>query len=181
MRDTSVCHPWLSPPCTVYIINSSRMKRKSRLVAQWKPKGYIYLAVYSIAWPAKTRGLSLIMGGKSRAGHRDVLALQRQFIEPRLHVLRGHARGKAHAFEPFARAGQFSQQFAALAKARAGGGAEGDDRLIGKIVGFHKGVYRPGGDAPPDGIADENGVVLIQFSTVSATSSTWRSSGLSCS
>ena len=129
------------------------MKRKSRLVAQWKPKGYIYLAVYSIAWPAKTRGLSLIMGGKSRAGHRDVLALQRQFIEPRLHVLRGHARGKAHAFEPFARAGQFSQQFAAFTQAGAGRCAEQNNRFPRKIICFYKGIYRPCGNPPPYGIA----------------------------
>ena len=49
---------------------------------------------------------------------------------------------------------------AALADAAAGGGAEGNDRLAGEVIGLDERVHRPRGDAPPDRVADVDGVIV---------------------
>lgn len=60
--------------------------------------------------------------------------------------------GEALAFLPVAGAGERRELRAALADAAAGGGAEGDDRLAGEVIGLGERVHRPRGDAPPDGV-----------------------------
>lgn len=58
--------------------------------------------------------------------------------------------GEALAFLPVAGAGERRELRAALADAAAGGGAEGNDRLAGEVIGLDERVHRPRGDAPPD-------------------------------
>ena len=65
------------------------------------------------------------------------------------------------AFLPVAGAGHFCQQLSAFTQSGAGGGAERDHGLAGKVVGFYKAVHRPGCNAPPDGIADKYSVVAV--------------------
>lgn len=58
--------------------------------------------------------------------------------------------GEALAFLPVAGAGERCELRATLADAAAGGGAEGNDRLAGEVIGLDERVHRPRGDAPPD-------------------------------
>lgn len=60
--------------------------------------------------------------------------------------------GEALALLPVAGAGERRELRAALADVAAGGGAEGDDRLAGEVIGLDERVHRPRGDAPPDRI-----------------------------
>ena len=64
------------------------------------------------------------------------------------------------ALLPIACTSHISQQSAALPQAGAAGGCKGDNSLAGEIIVLHKIVDRPGGDAPPDWIADVNRVVF---------------------
>ena len=66
--------------------------------------------------------------------------------------------GEALALLPVAGAGERCELRATLADAAAGGGAEGNDRLAGEVIGCYEGIHRPGGDAPPDGVAKKHGV-----------------------
>lgn len=61
-------------------------------------------------------------------------------------LLRLSRRGPAVL--PIAALRQFLQQLAALAQAGGERGAEGDHSLSGEVIGLHKGVHRPGGNAP---------------------------------
>lgn len=60
--------------------------------------------------------------------------------------------GEALALLPVAGAGERRELRAALADVAAAGGAEGDDRLAGEVIGLDERVHRPRGDAPPDRI-----------------------------
>ena len=91
-------------------------------------------------------------------GLRDALG---QAADPRLHIGFLSAIREARALQPFAGARRFSQQRAALAQTGAGGGAEGNHSLAGEVVAGDELVDRPRGDAPPDGIADVNGIVIV--------------------
>ena len=68
--------------------------------------------------------------------------------------------GKALARLPVAGAGERCELRAALADVAAAGGAEGDDRLTGEVIGLDERVHRPRGDAPPDRVADVDGVIV---------------------
>lgn len=68
--------------------------------------------------------------------------------------------GEALALLPVAGAGERRELRAALADAAAGGGAEGNDRLAGEVIGLDERVHRPRGDAPPDRVADVDGVIV---------------------
>ena len=56
---------------------------------------------------------------------------------------------------------QRRQLFSRGAKAAAAGGAEGQHRLPGKIVGLHKGFHDSGGLSPPDGKRQNHDVILL--------------------
>ena len=62
---------------------------------------------------------------------------------------------------PVARARHVGKEFAALADARTRRRAEGNDRLARKIVARHEAVDGPRRNAPPDGIAEKDGVVIL--------------------
>ena len=61
--------------------------------------------------------------------------------------------------QPCAGVRHIRQQRVAFAQVGAGGGAEGNHSLAGEIIPRHKLVDRPGGDPPPDGVADTHRVV----------------------
>ena len=63
------------------------------------------------------------------------------------------------ALLPVAGARHIGQQGAALTHAGGRRGGEGDHGLASEVVVGHEVVDRPCGDAPPDGVADEHGVV----------------------
>ena len=43
----------------------------------------------------------------------------------------------------------------------AAGGGEGNHRLAGEVIALHEGIHGPSGNAPPDGIPDEYGVIVL--------------------
>ena len=62
--------------------------------------------------------------------------------------------------QPLAASGGLCQQRAAVLQTGGRGGTEGNHRLAGEIIGFHKAAGGPGGNVPPDGIAHKYGIVV---------------------
>ena len=73
----------------------------------------------------------------------------------------GRAGGKALTALPGAAVCHFFQQRAALTHAGGGRGGKRNDGLAGEVVVLYEVVDRPRRNAPPDGIADEHGIILI--------------------
>ena len=72
-----------------------------------------------------------------------------------------HIGRKAFAFQPVARTSHLLQLSAAVAEAGAGRRGKGDDRLATEVIVFDESIYRPGSDAPPDRISDEDRIVAF--------------------
>ena len=87
------------------------------------------------------------LGGRGGLG-------QIQAVDPALYLGGGSPFREAAAIQPIAVSGKLLQQFAALAQAGAGGGAEGDHGFTGEVIVFYKVIDRPGGHAPPDRITN---------------------------
>lgn len=78
------------------------------------------------------------------------LLLTAEGLDPVGDFLLRDGGGKALARLPITSAGERCELRAALADVAAAGGAEGDDRLAGEVIGLDERVHRPRGDAPPD-------------------------------
>ena len=73
----------------------------------------------------------------------------------------GRAGGEALTALPGAAVCHFFQQRAALTHAGGGRGGKRNDGLAGEVIVLYEIVDRPRRNAPPDGIANEHGVILI--------------------
>ena len=89
-----------------------------------------------------------------------LLRLFAEGLDPVGNFLLRDGGGKALARLPVTSAGECRKLRAALADVAAAGGAEGDDRLAGEVIGLDERVHRPRGDAPPDRVTDVNGVIV---------------------
>ena len=98
-------------------------------------------------------------GEKRQPGMR-FLRLIAEGLDPVGNFLLRDGGGKALARLPVAGAGERRELRAALADVAAAGGAEGDDRLAGEVIGLDERVHRPRGDTPPDRVADIDGVIV---------------------
>ncbi len=67
--------------------------------------------------------------------------------------------GKTLALQPGSCSGCFCQQFATFTQVGAGRSTEGNHRFPGKVIRFHKAVYRPCSNSPPDGITDKHSII----------------------
>ena len=54
----------------------------------------------------------------------------------------------------------FLEKFGAVAKGGRVGDAEGNNGLAGEILRFNKRTDWPGGDAPPDRVADQDSIII---------------------
>ena len=89
------------------------------------------------------------------------LCLQVQAIYPACNVSFTAAAAEPLAVQPSAGVRQFCQQLTALADAGGSRSAERNDRFAGEVIDGNKAAHGPCGDAPPDGVADEHGVVIV--------------------
>ena len=89
------------------------------------------------------------------------IALFFKALYPSRYVAFTGARTKTLAFLPITRTCHFCKQFAAFAKSRTGRSAERNDCFPCKIVCLNKAINRPSGNAPPNGITDENGIIAV--------------------
>ena len=87
--------------------------------------------------------------------------LQSQPCGPIADGAAGRAGGEALTALPGAAVCYFFQQRAALTHAGGGRGGKRNDGLTGEVVAPYEVVDRPRRNAPPDGIADEHGIILI--------------------
>ena len=94
------------------------------------------------------------------------IALFFKVLYPSRYVAFTGAGTKTLAFLPITRTCHFCKQFAAFAKSRTGRSAERNDCFPCKIVCLNKAINRPSGNAPPNGIADENGRYMWDFSVI---------------
>ena len=85
-----------------------------------------------------------------------------QTLHPVLHLAVLEGAREASPLEPGAFASdQLLQMVGAAAHTGAVGRGERDHRLAGEIIAFHEGIHGPSGNAPPDGIADEYGIIFF--------------------
>ena len=87
--------------------------------------------------------------------------LQSQPCGPIADGAAGRAGGEALTALPGAAVCHSFQQCAALTHAGGGRGGKRNDGLTGKVVAPYEVVDRPRRNAPPDGIANEHGVIRI--------------------
>ena len=78
--------------------------------------------------------------------------LQSKALHPGRHIFFAHTGPEPLSFQPIPGSCHLRQKLPALADAGRSGSAEGDHCLACKVIVLHKGIYRPCGDSPPDGI-----------------------------